>query len=129
MKKLLIIFALVMFFTGFGQINKLRTTGVAYKYKTTKGWSDWSNWKDISILILVNLNDLRITVYSKEVQTFDIITVSDTYKKDGVDTLDMYCVDSDGKKLIVSLTNDKEIHLYIRYNDWQHVYSAYNLDN
>lgn len=83
---------------------KLRTTAVAYRIKKNAQFTQWSKWEKTSVLVSINIRDGRIAIDSSMEQIYDI--------------LDGYYDDTNE---IVNETRN----LYIRYNDWEHVYDFY----
>lgn len=119
MKKLLTVFLLMLSVVCFGQILKLRTTYYTYRVNQNSVWSDWENWKKASVLISVNISDQRIVVDSNTTQTYDIL---DGIYKDGIGKY--YCMDANGRRCIIEIVNENR-KLYVRYNDWEHVYEFF----
>lgn len=119
MKKLLTVFLLMLSVVYFGQILKLRTTHYTYRVNQNNVWSDWESWKKASVLISVNISDQRIVVDSNTTQTYDIL---DGIYKDGIGKY--YCMDANGRRCIIEIVNENR-KLYVRYNDWEHVYEFF----
>ena len=111
-------------------VYKFRAKYYSYKtYDTYTGWSDWAEWEDINILIVIDMEDERITVYSKETQELDIY---DTYLEEGYekDILSLWTIDNEGYKCRVRFVYDKENEdrqLYIDYTNFIVVYSIRNI--
>ena len=78
---------------SFGQVLKLKSTSLSSKYKTEYGWTDWAEWEEASVLITIDLQKERITIYSAEKQIYDIAeNEGKEYDSDGDETLSLYCV-------------------------------------
>lgn len=121
MKKLLVILSLVISVISFGQILKLRTTAVAYRIKKNSQFTQWSKWEKTSVLVSVNIRDGRIIIDSSMEQIYDILD-GNYDESNGIGRY--YCMDSNGKRCIIEIVNETR-NLYIRYNDWEHVYDFY----
>ena len=103
------------------------------KFKTDSKWEEWSDWEEVSVLIIMNTDDERFTIYSKEKQVYDV--AKDEGKEtdnDGDDTWSFYCVNEDGTTCRVRLVklNSQEgrLQLYVDFSDIKLVYNMYSLD-
>ena len=130
----LIFFLLTLSFNSSGQVYKLKSTSISARYKDNE--NNWSNWSDIEeciVLITIDLNKERITIYSKETQVYNIIELEGkTTDKDGDDFTSFYCVNEEGLTCRVRLAklNSKNgiLQIYIDFNDLKLVYNVYTLD-
>lgn len=119
---------------SFSQTYKLKTTSISTRQKTNNyEWGDWSEWKDVSMLITLNIDEERITIYSKEKQVYDIVDFEDEKEdEDGNRIMTFYCVDNDGGtcrlRMVKLLSNEVYSQLYIDYRTVSWVYSFYYLD-
>ena len=70
---------------SYGQVIKLRTTGLAIKYEIDDyRWGEWSEFEPVSVLVVMDIDADRITIYSKETQVYDAIEAEKTrYDSDG----------------------------------------------
>jgi hypothetical protein len=60
-----------------------------------KSWSGWSDLEDSSILITLDVDLQRITVYTRDKQVFDIAEYEGlTEDEDGDEIFSFYCVDN-----------------------------------
>lgn len=130
MKKLLLVLLLVIGIatTAEAQVAKYKATDVAFKYQNDNGyWSDWSDWQKVNILIVLNLNNSTVQIYSSETQEFDILNnVSDWHSDGGGgQQFEVSCVDKDGKRCNMRFRkqNDGQLQLYVDYRDFMYVYS------
>jgi hypothetical protein len=120
--------------TSYGQVYKLKSTSFSSKYKINNyRWSDWSELEETSVLITIDLNKERITIYSKETQVYDVAeNEGETYDNDGDITLSLFCVDKDGLtcriRLVKLISQDGRNQLYVDYNDMKWVYNVYPLN-
>lgn len=97
-------------------------------------WSDWSEFEEASVLIVLDVERERITIYSKEKQIFDIIEVQEvTTDDDGDDFWPLLCVDVDGITCTVNFaklnSRDGANQIYIEYKDFNYVYNVYFIDD
>jgi hypothetical protein len=70
---LLITFLLTISISATGQVRKFKSTSYSYMYKINEyRWSDWSESTESSVLITLDLNNERITIYSATKQVYDI---------------------------------------------------------
>jgi hypothetical protein len=130
MKKLPLIIVLCIFHLSLlaqnSNIIKLRSTHFCYQVKYDTYWSKWSDWEDTNILIVANIEDSRITIYSDEVQQYDIIEVVDIFTDDDGDEITKFrAVDQDGllcEIRFVSRTDLDREEIYIDYSDMRWVY-------
>ncbi|MCB0747187.1 MAG: hypothetical protein KDC90_06945 [Ignavibacteriae bacterium] len=128
-----IVFLLLSSLT-YAQIRKLRTTGVAVKYKLSDyRWGDWSDFEETSILIVMDLDKDRITIYSDETQIYDVAQDEGrTTDSDGDDFWSFYCINSEGLACRVRLaklnSQNGRYQLYIDFSDMKWVYNLYSLD-
>lgn len=116
----------------FSQVAKLKSTAISYKYNVN-GWSDWSDWEETSVLITIDMNNDRITIYSKDKQVYDVVKIDETtYDKEGNKILALYCVDKAGLTCVVKLVKLKSYYdskqLYVEYGDIIWVYDVYALE-
>lgn len=118
---------------SFGQVLKLKSTSLSSKYKTEYGWTDWAEWEEVSVLITIDLQKERITIYSAEKQIYDIAeNEGKEYDSDGDEILSFYCVDKDGLmcriRFVTLHSVDNQLQLYVDYNNMKWVYNVYFLD-
>ena len=130
MKRLLL--ALLMVFgvatAANAQVAKYRATEFAIKTQKSNGyWTDWSDWQKTSVLIVMNLNNSTIQIYSQQTQEFDIIeTVKDWHYDDqGGEQFEVACVDVDGLRCHMRFRKqrDGQLQLYVDYSDLMYVYA------
>jgi hypothetical protein len=116
-------------------LSKYRTTEVNVFEKTSTGdWEKVDGPIQNNLLITLNLDDLKITVYSSKKQTFDIISneVLDNEKDKNYFRMPFHCLDQDGKEcdleFIAYKQRDNQKQLIIIYNKISIVYNIYNID-
>lgn len=115
------------------QVLKLKSTGFSYKVKNGDTWSKWSDWEDSSLLITIDTDKARVTIYSKDTQVYDIAQNEGTsHDSDGDETLSFYCIDKKGLKCRVRLvklhSQGGRLQLYVDYNDIMWGYNVVSLD-
>jgi len=119
---------------SFGQVYKLKSTAYTYMYKINDySWSGWDEWKETTVLITIDLNKQRITIYSQEMQVYDVAeNEGEHYDSDGDETLSLYCVDKNGItcriRLVKLISQGGRNQLYVDYSDMKWVYNVYFLD-
>jgi hypothetical protein len=116
------------------KVIKLRSTAFSSRHKINEyKWSNWEDWKETNVLITIDTENDRITIYSAERQVYDIAEdEGESTDEDGDETFSLYCVDDDGVRCRVRLvylnSRDGEVQLYVDYSDMSWVYSVYALD-
>lgn len=120
--------------TTFSQVYKLKSTSFSSKHKINDyRWSEWSEATETSVLITVDLNKDRITIYSKTTQVYDIAEYEGkTTDDDGDDISSFYCVNQDGStcrvKLVKLNSRNGRNQIYVEFSDMKWVYNVYSLD-
>lgn len=125
----------MVFFSAFSQVIKCKAKSVAFKEKDeyTGNWSEWSNWQDTNMLIVIDFSIDRIKIFSNEDQIYDIIQEKGTRTdSDGDETLEWLCVNEDGLKCGVRLvklnSQGGTSHMYVDFANFMVVYNIYRLD-
>lgn len=115
-------------------LGSLPTKAQTYKYYTNSFscktylngvWTDWSQWKDSHVLVVISLDRNMISIYSEKVQEYDIYE----YKGEGSDNeggkiLSFSGVDRDGLRCGIRfrIQSDGTKQLYVDYKDAMWVY-------
>jgi len=123
----------------FSQISKFR--GYEFAITTTDdsgSWADWSDFEETNVLIVMDNNISRITVYSEEKQVYDITATEEetedgTVDDSGDQSWTFICVDQDGlecrvKMMIRYSLEDSRTELYVIYDDISWVYKVFSVD-
>lgn len=129
-KKIKVIIFVVVAFLSFcelkAQTYKLQTYSFSSRSKNSYGvWSAWSKWEASDMLVVIDQNKDRITIYSRKVQEYDIYSYDgeedDRY---GGTTISFRCVDENGLRCGIRLRveSDGSLQLYVDYNDMMWVY-------
>jgi hypothetical protein len=136
MRKIITI-SLFLFFTQivFGQVVKFKSTGVAVtvKDKITQEWNDWSEMRAAEVLIVLDVDNDRIKIYSNEEQTYDVIDSEEpSTDSDGDFTIGFICINEDGLKcrvrLVTLYSQNNQEQLYVDFGDTKFVYNIYTLE-
>jgi len=107
---------------------KMKTTSIAYNYKENGySWANWSDFEEASMLVLMDLDRERITIYSKETQVYDIAKdEGKTTDSDGDEFYSFLCVNEDGKACRIRLaklnSQGGRNQLYVEFDDMKWVY-------
>lgn len=116
------------------QVYKLKATNFTSKVNVEgRGWGEWADWKDSDVLITMDMDKDRITIYSKEVQKYDIAEYEGKETDDdGDDIWSFFCINEDGVKCRVRLAKLKSQNgrnqVYVDFSDLMIVYNVYTLD-
>lgn len=126
MKRICLIFIL-LFLTVIvkAQTYKYYTNSFAYKYYDNYRWTDWSDWEDSHMLVVISLDRNIINIYSETMQEYDIYEYNGEEKdRDGGTSLLFNCVNKDGLRcqVRVRVQSDGSKQLYIDFNDFMCVY-------
>lgn len=122
----LLLFLFVLPNEASAEVHKFKTTDFAYRTCDDDGdWSNWSDWEESSMLVVINIDEDEITIYSNETQEFDIYEYEGTDDSDKSDiTMTMNCVDTDGLRCQIRLrTYEEGEQLYVDYNNIMYVYN------
>lgn len=122
--------------TASAQIYKLRTSSIATTMTDENDqWEAWSAWEDISLLVTLDISNLRITIYSDDKQVYDIISSDEVTTDESGDTVYKFeCVDDDGLECDVKFMErtsleDQRSEIYILYDEVAWVYKVYSLED
>ncbi len=109
------------------QIQNYRATSYAYKYVSSSGyWTDWSDWINCNISVVMNLNTDRIFIYSKKTQIYVVVVAEDAYRDaSGGYQVPFKVIDQDGDRGTLRLRVDPSgtIQLYVDFADIRWVYN------
>ncbi len=128
MKKVLFLALIVMFGVILdvgAQTYKYYSTNFSYKAKDKYGyWSDWSEWEESNCLISMSLDRKVISIYSTEIQEFDVYDEIGKSNDDDGRSYTVCCIDKNGLRCNVKfrLQDDGVLQLYVIYNDIIYVY-------
>ena len=132
MKKLLVSFSVLLlsiFTYSYAQTYKYMTTDYSYKYVNDYGrWTEWSKWEKTSMLVVLSLDRNVLSIYSEEMQEYDIYDWSrEQTDADGGTTLEFKAVNRDGLRCNIRfrVQKDGQKQLYIDFNNVMWVYNIY----
>lgn len=132
--KSIITFVFIFLLSNFGisQTYKDRAIEVSYKTINSYGnWTEFSDWQDCNIIIVTDLDNKTFTIYSKEIQEFDIIKFFPTKTdENGQKIYEMLCVDKDGKRCHIRhrFLNKGQYARTQLYVDYNNIIFVYNLE-
>lgn len=131
MKKFVIMIALLSM-TTFCAVAQSSIRLVAYEFSVGEisEWNndvDWIGWRDCRVPISINFEEMRIRIFSKDNQDYQIVEdLGEVYDDNGKANV-MKCMDQDGLmcKIRVRKQNDTgSIQLYVEYVDYIWVYNV-----
>lgn len=100
-------------------VYKFRAKYVSYCIwdENNQDWDEWSEFEDVNILIVISLEDERISIFSKKTQTLDFYNyeIKEEYNKK---ILFFKAIDDSGDRCSVKYVyyeNDGNRQLYITY--------------
>lgn len=105
------------------QVFKFRAYSISIYNKKL---DNWKPFEETHLLISINLDKSRVSIYSKEVQLFDIIKIDDkTTDKNGDILFKLHSEDVKGELCNIDYIEVKDGTklLYVRYSDLQYVYA------
>lgn len=106
------------------------------KLKTTQGsvkTDEWSEWKDISLLIVFNFDKNEITIHSKKVQVYDIIqTLEKVVNDNGDETIKFKCANKEGEichlRFVTLKSQNDKLQVFVDFDNLKLAYNVYGLD-
>jgi hypothetical protein len=134
MKKIyLIILFILVYGASIAQVLKFRSYSSSIKTKGSYGWTKWSEPKDNNILIVFDLDKERVSIFSKEVQEYDIYkTFERETDKDGDYIYEYACVDASGLKCHIRWvklnSQNGRIQVYVDFADVMLLYNVKSLE-
>ena len=91
-------------------------------------WNNWSQWERCDVLVTINGDNDKITIYSAEVQVYKIYDYRPArYDSDGDYRLEFKFRDQDGDygTLYILKKTSGRTELYVVFNNVQWVYNVY----
>lgn len=126
MKKIFIFLLLLVSVCSLkAQTYKYYTDSFAYKYYENNRWTDWSDWQESHMLVVISLDRNIINIYSETMQEYDIYEYNGEERdRDGCTSVLFNCVNRDGLRCQVRLRvqSDGSKQLYVDFNDLMWVY-------
>ncbi len=113
------------------QIYKFMTTGFSVSEKNNKGdWGKWSDLEDVKLLVSLDTDNNRITIYSREIQVYKIVDYVPKQENDNEEIYAFICSDLDGMPFTISIitrkNQDNRKQLYINQKNVILVYNIIN---
>lgn len=127
MKTLLLLLVPVL---SYSQVYKFKSEYVASRTTDAYGtFSEWSEWKEVEILIVTDIDEDEITIYSKTTQEFSIISNLEKNQTDEYEVNKMLAIDQNGQRCHVHLLryNSGTVQLYVKYSDVELCYQLRKL--
>lgn len=107
------------------QTYKYYTNSFAYKFYENSRWTNWSDWQESHMLVVISLDRNIINIYSETMQEYDIYEYTGEEKdNDGGTSFLFQCVNKDGLRCQIRLRvqSDGSKQLYVDFNDLMWVY-------
>lgn len=116
----------------FGQVYKLKATSTQTRTKKENGkWTQWSSKVKANMLITIDSDKERITIYTEPKKVYDVIkNKGESFSKNGNEIQALGCVDRYGKNCTVRLLqvkNTNNFQVYVDYSNKTYVYNVYKL--
>jgi hypothetical protein len=131
--KIIIVLAFlgIGFHQSYGQTYKFSTSGLSVMQKDQKGsWGKWSDLSLVNILVKLDTDKSRITVYSEAIQVFEIIDYIPLEESETDSVYSFTCKDNNGEDCTLSIITrkkqDNRKQLYINYEDRIILYNIFN---
>lgn len=123
-----ILFTFIITLT-FSQVYKFRSSTFQMKTKDSNGWSKWTEPNESDILLVFNITKLRITIFSKKDQVYDIYKrYEQQTDSDGDLTFEYSCVDEEGLKCHVRWvrlnSQNGRLQIYVDFSDVMWMYNV-----
>ena len=119
---------------SYAEVLKFRTTSLAIRHEIDDyRWGEWSDFEAVSVLVVMDIDEDRITIYSQETQVYDVIeSKSARYDSDGDQYVPFVCINEDGVKCLVEFgvlnSRNGQNQLFIQFGDIMFVYNMYALE-
>ncbi len=121
-KYLLSALFLFIFIQAKAQKYRFETSAVSISILDEKNkWSEFTKFKDAKLVVTLDTEKDRITVFSEIVQFFKIINYKEVVVKNNDEIASFECTNQDGEKCLISVYTYKnqaiKNRLYINYRD------------
>lgn len=107
------------------------TTGFSIKYKTSSGWTDWSEWKDSNMKMKIDFDDDIIVIYSPEIQRYLILEHVSNFTDESGGQQSKYKVidqDDDIGYIRLRIERNGNSQLYVDFTDVTWVYNVRRIE-
>jgi len=125
MKKFLVFILLFSSLTSFSQIFYYEATAFSINMKRDNGtWIGFTDWKTCSITVTIDYDTKKIYLSNKGKDSFTIISIGESFKKDGYTTIPFSCRDKGNLYCEVKFIEapNETIYTYIEYDDLTIIY-------
>ena len=122
----LLLLAFIIPFNCFGQLE-LKSDKFSFRELKDSTWTQFSDWQDINIKVLINNEPNRIEIFDDPQLTYTILSENSETKTDkGERVLSYNCEDGDCVKchVIMIEKTDKNIYLIIYYTNMNFIYNV-----
>jgi hypothetical protein len=124
--KYLLLLAFIIPFNCFGQLE-LKSDKFSFRELKDSTWTQFSDWQDINIKVLINNEPNRIEIFDDPKLTYTILSENDETKTEKDERVLSYnCEDGDCVKchVIMIEKTDKNIYLIIYYTNMNFIYNV-----
>ena len=135
MKKVLILFLFITISVKtYSQKYRFETSGVSMSIVDKKGkWTKYTDFKEAKIVITLDTQKDRITIYSEMLQFFKIVNYKEPITQKGDEVASFECVNQEGETCLISIYTykKKEVknRMYINYRDRIFAYNMSFVEN
>lgn len=111
------------------QVLKFRSYSSSIKTNGNYGWTKWSEPTENNILIVLDLDKNRVSIYSKETQVYDIYKSYDRVTDNDGDYIFEYaCIDGEGLRCHIRWvklnSQNGRIQVYVDFSDMMWMYNV-----
>lgn len=110
------------------QVYTYRTTGYAYKKVNSYGnWTEWSDWLDSDMTMVINFNTDVVTIYSPTTQRYKITKfIRNFTDNSGGKQVEFAFIDQDGDKghMRLRIETNGNSQVYIEFSNWIWCYNV-----
>ena len=130
-RDLIFLALLIVNFQSYGQTYQFTTSGFSnLERKPGADWGEWSELELVNIVVQLDTNKNRITIFSQEVQVFEIMDYLPLKENDSDAIYSFTCKDIEGINCTLSIITRKKQsnrkQLYISYDDYILLYNIFN---
>jgi hypothetical protein len=131
MKHFLFIASLFICTTSFAQFSKFRSVGFAYVLKNNISVSQ--DWTKTDVLITLDIEKKRLTIYNQDGDHFDIISVEKSQKIENNSILQFHSLDVNNRLcdfyLMYNPDNTNQWTIEVEYSDTKYLYLMDKIEN
>ncbi len=113
-----------------GKLWKWKATSYSICFKNENNkWDEWPDLKETDLMITIDTNQDKITIYANDVHKYDIAKYEDVRKQtDGTKLISLFCIDKFGAECEIKQILDyekKTSRIFIFYDDMKVLYNCY----